>query len=905
MELIRGKTFIKSYAQHPPEKVLTVVYKGRKNVELQKNVNDCDIRGKTFIKSYTQNPPEKVPTVVHKEKKNVVPEKNVNECYSKKNAVQTQRMSNGICTKEADNVRCPRFLRKSKTHDCVIKDEKPEKLSGQMAPGRIPNSLSSPGLVEDQGGKRNDIEANRQATCKQTMIDYRNFVPQMPFVPSVAKSLPRKRISLRKSRKSLRNIFNLKKNKQHDVISEDESQPMVFRMKEMNAGEKQHQLSINEMPSDEFLLHDCPDRDMYIDAVESFKALCEDVASLKSFDSLTGCGEIFADESASFIDIESSRVTFISKPSSIAASFQGGVEQLASPAKSESIDFSRLRGHMTSSATSVCSNVLSETMTSPVCHEINNEEMNESLSGDQVSNLSYNDLMSSSENIHDAESPMSTSDEGYYDSALDEGKNEVGNVRPFPRDSYSGDALYELFCDSCEKKPWPVQDCDLSVPSHNIDNPTSLYSFCVGSEENMASQPALGLDGEDSLDNTWKGRECLLKLCDTELSLTIGMVNWLKKTGKITENDISDQIVTCSSKEPIDMSNEQGNSAEETTATSGDNKRETFLHCESVITEPTDHVNSMIGNIDPLSNTFALHPKSTIGSDESTSEKNASSVTHLDYIALHNLSPKQSILINIIAYKNQLELSSPYTNKMFFCQMPNFIDILSFENHLDPLKPLSLQCLTYSVSENNRWLPDILQLCAADIPSLEVLFGNERILHSMVKIMRPYEIAINIKNAVEKLSPIQQTLQSITENGVNKNTFITDTNELQQANRICRTEFDQDFISNQQCIIKTSRLLPKERQTSKDAGKPGFRPLFKSIHSSVISRCSSVLYRVHNSEDAVIFFDKKYSPLPSSNDDPAQDSTTSSKYTKDGFLTSTTFTRENGLLLTKNKKWSI
>ncbi|XP_040285864.1 APC membrane recruitment protein 3 [Bufo bufo] len=484
-------------------------------------------------------------------------------------------MSNGICTKEADIVRCPRFIRKSKTYDCVMSDDKPEKVTGQITQGRIPNSVSSPGLVEDQGGKRNDIEANK-VPCKQNIIDYRNFVPQMPFVPSVAKSLPRKRISLRKSKKSLKNIFNLKKNKQQDVISEDESQPMMFKIKETKAGERQYQLSIGEMPSDEFLLHDCSDRDMYIEAADSFKTLCEDVASLKSFDSLTGCGEIFADESASFIDIENSRVTFISKPSSIAASFQGGVERLASPAKSESIDFSRLRGHMDSSAKSVCSNVLSETNRPLVCQGLSKVEINGSLSIDQVSILSYSDLMSSNENIHDADSPMSTSDEGYYDSyspTLEEGKNEVGNVRPFPRDSYSGDALYELFSDSCEKKLWPVQDCDLSAPGHNNDNPTSIYSFCVGSDENMASEPALELVAEDNLESTWKGRECLLKLCDTELSLTIGMVNWLRKTEKIPKND---QNVTCSSEEPPGTRNENDSKVEEITAMSGDSKGESF-----------------------------------------------------------------------------------------------------------------------------------------------------------------------------------------------------------------------------------------------------------------------------------------------------------------------------------------
>ncbi|KAM4043024.1 APC membrane recruitment protein 3 [Anomaloglossus baeobatrachus] len=898
MELIRGKTFIKSYAQHPPEKIPTVMYKGKKNVELGKNFNDCDIRGKTFIKTYPKNPPEKIPTVTYKVIKNVQPDKLLSECNSKNNSAQTQRMSNDICTKETDNVRCLKFIRKSKTHDCVLRDDKLEKITSQKVQGRIPNSLSSPGLVEDPCGKRNDIDANKQSACKQNMIDYRNFVPQMPFVPSVAKSLPRKRISLTKSKKSLKNIFNLKKNKQQDVISEEESQPMVFRMKETKAGERQYQLSIGEMPSDEFLLHNCLDYDMYIDAVDSFKALCEDVASLKSFDSLTGCGEIFADESASFIDIENSRVTFISKPNSQAASFQGGVEKLASPAKSESIDFSRLRGHLKASAKSVCSNVIPETERLPVCHDINKVEINNNLSRDQMSNLSYNDLMSSNENIHDAESPMSTSDEGYYDSyspAVEENNNEVVNVRPLPRDTYSGDALYELFSDSCEKKLWTVQDC-VSAPEDNKDNPTSVYSFCVGSEENMASQPTVGLDEEDSQENTWKGRECLLKLCDTELSLTIGMVNWLKRTGRITENDLGDQNITCTLEKSADTMNEKAFNAEETT---GDHQENTLSHWEYVKTEHTDPANSSKGNIE----TFAKIPKSTIVSDESKSENNSQIGTHLD---LYDPSPKQNIL-NIIEYKEKLELSSPDANTLasvVSTPKPNITNVSSLINHLDSLHLLDFQYPTCSIHENNRWLADMLEKSTADVPPLHVLFGNEYVLYSMSKIMRPYEIAQNIKNSVEKL-------QTSTDSQVNKKNMITDSKEPNQANSLCMKGFDDDYIGNQQCISKTSRLFPKEDQSSKEVVKPGFLPLFKSTCSSVISRCSSVLYKLHNSEDAIIFFNtRNYNPSPNSEDltqGPSASSVDYSKYPEDDFLsiTSTTFTRENGLVITKNKKWQI
>ncbi|KAG8541414.1 hypothetical protein GDO81_007358 [Engystomops pustulosus] len=891
MDLIRGKTFIKTYAQHPPEKIPTVAYKGKKNVDLGKNFKDCEIRGKTFVKSYTQNPPEKVPTVTYKVKKNVEPPKNL-ECDNKKNEVQTQRMSNGIGTKEVDSSRCPRFIRKSKTHDCVIlRDDKPEKVTGHVSQSQIPHSHSSQGFVEDQGGRRSNIEANKHIQSKQNMIDYRNFVPQMPFVPSVAKSLPRKRISLRKSKKSLKSIFNLRKNKQQDVISEDENQPMVFEMKGTNACGKQ--LSIGEMSTDEFLLHDCLDRDMYIDTIDSLKALCEDVASLKSFDSLTGCGEIFADESASFIDLENSRVTFISKPNAIAASFQGGVERLASPAKSESIDFSRLRGHMNSSARNVCSNVLFETKRPFDPPNVQKVELGGSLSGDQVSNLSFSDLMSSNENIQDADSPMSTSDEGYYDSyspVVEEDKNEVSHSRPFPRDSYSGDALYELFSDSCEKKLWPAQDSDLPAPGKNSENPTSIHSFCVASEENMASQPAPGLDREEGIESTWKGRECLLKLCDTELSLTIGMVNWLKKTGNMSENDLDDENISCHMEQMTGVRNNKGNEV-------GDGKGETFLYSESVKTEHTDYVNGKEGNTDNGSNT-----NSTLDSDGS--KNNPPFETQM---VLYDPSSKQNNINDKIEYPNHLKSSSPWANALSpvaLTQIPNVMNVPLLVNHLGSLRPLEFQCLTYDMPKNNKWLLDILEWCTTDVPPMQVLFGNECGWYHLGKIMRPYEIAQNIKNSMEKPGSSKST----TDNEENKINQKTDTYESPWASTICRKNCDHNYVSNQQFLGKKTELLPTETQPFKDVGKPGFLPLFKSTCSSVISRCSSVLYKVHNPEDAIIFFGTKKYNSTNSNDELTQSASIDcDKYTEDGFLsiTSRAFTRESGLLITKNKKWSI
>ncbi|XP_075056639.1 APC membrane recruitment protein 3 [Mixophyes fleayi] len=873
------------------------------------------IRGKTFIKSYAQSAPEKVQPAGGNGRKNAASERHISDCHIKMNGTRTQKLSNGICTSEADdNVRCSKVVRsRCKTNDFALRHDKPEKNIGQRAQSRLSNSLSSPGLVEDPGGKRNDVHTTRQPTCKQTMIDYRNFVPQMPFVPSVAKSLPKKRISLRRSKKSLKNIFNLKKNKQQDAISEDEKlQPTTLKLTEERTIDKEHHLDIAEMSSDDFLAPEFPDREMYIDAIDPFKAMCEDVTSLKSFDSFTGCGEIFADESSSFIDIENSRVMFISKPSLVAASFQGGVERLASPAKSESIDVSRLRGHINLSPINLCSNVLSESKSLPGPNDSIKKKTNDNISRDHVSNSSYSDLMSSSENINEAESPMSTSDEGYYDSystALEEDSKEPSTRRPFPRDSYSGDALYELFCDSSNTKLWSAQDCDLSVSGHNTDNSKSIYSFCVRSEENLISQPAIDLDEDGTLQSTWKGRECLLKLCDTELSLTIGMGNWLKNPGKIIESEINDK--TYNPKEPVDdyqVSN--GNTAVQTTTICRDSKDQITSQWES-----DQENNGPMGNhikysenilADISSSKNMEEPEtSTINSCLCMPEDSYPFEAHSDNTVSIGKPPNLRTLGSIIETKHEIELSSPYRGAMVPTAFPyklNGTDVLPPCNHFDTLQSLGLQYFKCSMSENDTCLVQLLERCTSQIASLHITFGTQSTLYNICKIMRPYEIAQNIKHSIAQHDsgtqavPLQQALSSTSDTEIN----------TKQLKTIKHSKYE--YNSNYQCILKSL----KEAQTSKVTSRPNFQTLFKSSCSSVISHCSSVLYRVHNLEDEIIFFNtRKNNQSLSSNDDLTQDSDASStdfpKYRKDGFqsISPTTCIGESGLLIAKNKKWII
>ncbi|XP_068136809.1 APC membrane recruitment protein 3 [Hyperolius riggenbachi] len=874
------------------------------------------IRGKTFIISYAQKPSEKSALLGSKVKKKAEAQKNPGACSTKKNVSGTQRMSNGICTKAAvNNVPCPKLIKKSKTSDCVSREEKPEKApSGR---GRLPSSVSSPGLIEDPGDKRNSLQATRSSASKQTMIDYRNFVPQLPFVPSVAKSLPRKRISLRKSKKSLKNIFNLKRNKQQDTISEDESlQTVNVETKGEKISPKESPSNTGDMCSNELLAPELPECEMYTDAISSFKALCEDVASLKSFDSFTGCGEIYADECSSFIDIENCRVTFISKPSPITACFQGGGERLASPAKSESIDFSRLHGHVKSLPRNVCANGMFDTKATPESNEHVRNEVNNVVPGDQISVSTYNDLTSSSENINEPESPKSTSDEGYYDSyspGVDDNKSELEAHRPFPRDSYSGDALYEFFCDSGETKQWPSQDCVLPSSGHTAERPSSIYSFCVGSEETMASQPPSDLAGEGALQSTWKGRECLLKLCDTELTLSMGMVNWLKRAGKITDSEFNDQTLTCQQTEAMNESSIGNDSTAIQTSLSRRNGKGYKLHrgykekeyC-SIISRIRDSENILA---DILSdNTTEKQVTSPLGPSESSSKNIHPFEEHLD--REHSVADSgNNIVKNTKCQDNksssQHHSSLPPTESTL---KDNGTNLPSLHDPLDALDSSGLHYVTNSTSEN-KCLVEILDKFTARLSSLHITLGHQNALHYTGKVMQPYEIAENIKNVMEhhdfepQPSSLQPALLSRCDNDIDK-IHLKISNEPLLSNTPSRNDSEDECTSDNQ--------LPKDAQSTKTAGKTDFLPLFKPPCSSVISRFSSALYRVHKPGDAVIFFNTgKYNRSSDYNEGFTHDSNNLSidfpKFRKDAFnaISSTQEAGERDLLLTKNGKWSM
>ncbi|ELW62180.1 APC membrane recruitment protein 3 [Tupaia chinensis] len=505
-------------------------------------------RGKTFIKSSLQVSHEKLPdlavTVSTKEDAGPWPgslggqqrphsEKGPQASPSEQGYDRCPSKGAGL-----DSAFCGatfKLVRKSKTHDSVSG-------AGQAAAttGQLVGSASFPG-----------------PPGSQRMIDYRHFVPQMPFVPAVAKSIPRKRISLKRPKKCFRNLFHIRRNKSENLASlTAKGKTLSSAGGLLDAGEQRGQASL---PLDgglglDSLYQDLSDSELLPDpSFDLCRALCEDVASLKSFDSLTGCGEIFADESSvPTLELNDGPES----PACVAQAldskgprgpFQGGVEQLASPAQNEVSDFTKFWDNVNRSVRQQQRALLGPWLVGPQGTDMDQPRLDASGLAelplcpcrDPPSGSKASSIDTSTPKSEQPES-VSTSDEGYYDSfspGLEEDKREAPSpgtpAAAFPRDSYSGDALYELFYDPSEGPVGPSLDDDLcvseSLSGPALGTPLSMCSFRVGAEENLAPAPGPDLLSQGFQQSSWKGKECLLKLCDTELAITMGIVNWLRR----------------------------------------------------------------------------------------------------------------------------------------------------------------------------------------------------------------------------------------------------------------------------------------------------------------------------------------------------------------------------------------
>ncbi|XP_068457453.1 APC membrane recruitment protein 1-like [Clinocottus analis] len=177
-----------------------------------------------------------------------------------------------------------------------------------------------------------------------------------------------------------------------------------------------------------------------------------DVASLKSFDSLTGCGDIIADQEDDSITestVSGERSRSGGKRASCYLTYQGGGEEMASP---EDLDAECLHDFWANNASEeiCCTCNQDHTDLTPDTTSSHNIDLLNSNSAQQVSGLDASSIADVLTPQSEHQESVPNSDEGYYDSTTpgpDDGQEKTDGLRAerLPRDSYSGDALYELF----------------------------------------------------------------------------------------------------------------------------------------------------------------------------------------------------------------------------------------------------------------------------------------------------------------------------------------------------------------------------------------------------------------------------------------------------------------------------
>ncbi|NXQ04108.1 AMER1 protein, partial [Vidua macroura] len=161
-----------------------------------------------------------------------------------------------------------------------------------------------------------------------------------------------------------------------------------------------------------------------------------DVTSLKSFDSLTGCGDDIAEPDIAESSISVERSRDVAKRSSCLVTYQGGGEEMAIPEEAEEY-LHQVWDSGVPGDRSYGAQVSSSSLETHASHEADaHPYMGDAMDGVEL-------LTPQS----DQQESAPNSDEGYYDSTTPGPEDEAGEELKkdrLPRDSYSGDALYEF-----------------------------------------------------------------------------------------------------------------------------------------------------------------------------------------------------------------------------------------------------------------------------------------------------------------------------------------------------------------------------------------------------------------------------------------------------------------------------
>ncbi|NXI95618.1 AMER1 protein, partial [Psophia crepitans] len=172
---------------------------------------------------------------------------------------------------------------------------------------------------------------------------------------------------------------------------------------------------------------------------ELLSLILGDATSLKSFDSLTGCGDDIAEPDLAESTMCVGRSRDAAKRSSCLVTYQGGGEEMAVPEEAEEY-LQQLWDSHAAGERSYGARVLRSSLETEAWHEAEAQPY----VGEAVDSV---DLLTPQS---DQQESAPNSDEGYYDSTTpgpeEEGGDGLGELRKerLPRDSYSGDALYEF-----------------------------------------------------------------------------------------------------------------------------------------------------------------------------------------------------------------------------------------------------------------------------------------------------------------------------------------------------------------------------------------------------------------------------------------------------------------------------
>ncbi|XP_028278212.1 APC membrane recruitment protein 1-like [Parambassis ranga] len=219
---------------------------------------------------------------------------------------------------------------------------------------------------------------------------------------------------------------------EHEEISGGHSEPCLVKL---------------QMMSEPILNSETP-----TGSTDQLNLIFGEVASLKSFDSLTGCGDIIADQEDDSITettVSGERSRNGGKRASCYLTYQGGGEEMASP---ENLDETCLHDFWENNASEevCCSCNPDHTDITTELTSSHNVDLLNSSSAQQASGIDTSSIADVLTPQSEHQESVPNSDEGYYDSTTpgpEDGQEKTDRIRTsrLPRDSYSGDALYELF----------------------------------------------------------------------------------------------------------------------------------------------------------------------------------------------------------------------------------------------------------------------------------------------------------------------------------------------------------------------------------------------------------------------------------------------------------------------------